>query len=91
LPQVGQIAQLREFRFPRMSRSLLFKNIRIDFLGSDDFAPADKEEAARATNEALLSGWRGMPIVEQFALDEIATAHEVGEASRQRGRVVVML
>lgn len=70
---------------------LLFKNIRIDFLGSDDFAPADKEKAARATNEALLSGWRGMPIVEQFPLDEIASAHEVVEASRPRVRVVVML
>jgi len=70
---------------------LLFKNIRIDFLGSDDFAPADKEEAARATNEALLSGWRGMPIVEQFPLNEIASAHEVVESSRLRGRVVVML
>jgi NADPH:quinone reductase len=70
---------------------LLFKNIRVDFLGSDDFAPADKKEAARATNDALLSGWSGMPIVERFPLDEIATAHEVVEASRQRGRVVVML
>jgi len=47
--------------------------------------------AACATNEALLSGWRGMPIVEQFPLDEIASAHAVVESSRQRGRVVVML
>ncbi len=70
---------------------LLFKNTGIDFLGSDDFAPADKEEAARATNEALLSGCRGMPIVEQFPLDEIASAHEVVESSRLPGRVVVML
>jgi NADPH2:quinone reductase len=70
---------------------LLFKNIRIDFLGSDDFAPADKEEAARATNDALFAGWRGMPIAEQFPLDEIATAHERLEALRQRGRVVLVL
>ena len=28
---------------------LLFKNVRVDFLGSDDFARADKEEAARAS------------------------------------------
>jgi hypothetical protein len=27
----------------------------VDFLGSDDFTPADKEEAARAINDALLA------------------------------------
>jgi NADPH:quinone reductase-like Zn-dependent oxidoreductase len=60
-------------------------------LGSDDFARADKEEAARAINEALIGGWNGMPIVERFPLDEIAVAHERLEASRPRGRVVVLL
>lgn len=70
---------------------LLFKNVRVDFLGSDDFTPADKEEAARAINEALIAGWGGMPIAERFPLDEIATAHERLEAPRQRGRVVIRL
>jgi NADPH:quinone reductase len=70
---------------------LLFKNVRVDFLGSDDFTPADREEAARAINEALLAGWNGMPIAERFRLDEIATAHERLEAPRLRGRVVVLL
>jgi D-arabinose 1-dehydrogenase-like Zn-dependent alcohol dehydrogenase len=55
---------------------LLFKNIRVDFLGSDDFTPADKAEAARAVNEALVAGWVGMPIAARFPLEEIATAHE---------------
>jgi NADPH:quinone reductase len=70
---------------------LLFKNIRVDFLGSDDFAAADKAEAAWAVNEALATGWVGMPIAARFSLEEITTAHEAVEASRQRGRVVVML
>ena len=70
---------------------LLFKNIRVDFLGSDDFLPVDKAEAARAINEALIAGWDGMPIAERFSLDEIATAHERLEAPRQRGRVVLLL
>jgi NADPH2:quinone reductase len=70
---------------------LLFKNIRVDFLGSDDFTPADKAEAARAVNEALVAGWVGMPIAARFPLEEIATAHEALEASRQRGRVLVTL
>jgi NADPH2:quinone reductase len=69
---------------------LLFKNVRVDFLGSDDFMLADKEKATRATNEALLAGWDGMPIAERFQLDEIVTAHERLEAPRQRGRVVLV-
>jgi NADPH2:quinone reductase len=70
---------------------LLFKNIRVDFLGSDDFTAVDKAEAARAVNEALAAGWVGMPIAARFSLEEIAPAYEAVEASRQRGRVVVML
>jgi NADPH2:quinone reductase len=70
---------------------LLFKNIRVDFLGSDDFRPADKVEAARAINDALVAGWEGFEIAERLPLDEVATAHERLEASGMRGRVVVLL
>ena len=70
---------------------LLFKNIRVDFLGSDDFLPADKAEAARAINEAFIAGWDGFEIAERFQLDEIAAAHERLEAPRRRGRVVLLL
>ena len=70
---------------------LLFKNIRVDFLGSDDFLPADKAEAARAINEAFIAGWDGVEIAERFQLDEIAAAHERLEAPRRRGRVVLLL
>jgi NADPH2:quinone reductase len=70
---------------------LLFKNIRLDFLGSDDFTALDKAEAARAINEALIAGWRGFEIVERLPLEEIATAHERLEAPRPRGRVVVSI
>ena len=70
---------------------LLFKNIRVDFLGSDDFAPADKAEAARAVNEALVAGWTGFDIAERLPLEQIATAHERVEAPRQRGRIVLVI
>ena len=50
-----------------------------------------KRQEARAINEALIAGWNGMPIAERFPLDEIAVAHERLEASRPRGRVVVLL
>ena len=69
---------------------LLFRNVRVHFLGSDDFTAADKDAAARAANEALDAGWEGMPIAERFPLDEIAAAHERVEAPRRRGRVVLV-
>jgi NADPH2:quinone reductase len=72
---------------------LLFKNIRVDFLGSDDFTAAHKAEAALAVNEALAAGWAGMPIAEQFPLEEIVAAHETVETAspRRRGRVVLIV
>lgn len=70
---------------------LLFKNIGIDFLGSDDFEAADKTVAADALNTALAAGWPGLPIAERFTLDQIAAAHEHVEAPVSRGRVVVLL
>jgi NADPH:quinone reductase len=65
---------------------LLFKNIRIDFLGSDNFAPV---KAAHALNDALAAGWRGFEIAERFPLEEIALAHERVEVPRRRGRIVL--
>jgi NADPH2:quinone reductase len=70
---------------------LLFKNIRIDFLGSDDFEAVEKAAAADALNAALAAAWQGLPIAERFALDQIAAAHEHVEDSARRGRVVVLL
>lgn len=68
---------------------LVFKNIRIDFLGSDDVAAEDKVKAAHAVNEALLAGWRACEIAERYPLEEIATAHERAEAPLRRGRIVL--
>jgi NADPH:quinone reductase len=70
---------------------LLFKNVRVDFLGSDDFRPADKLEAAREINAALVAGWEGFEIAQRLPLDEIAAAHERLEAPAARGRVVIQL
>ena len=69
---------------------LLFKNIRIDFLGSDDFPPEEKAKAALAINEALVAGWTGFEIAERLPLEEVATAHERVEEPRRHGRVVVV-
>ncbi len=70
---------------------LVFDNIRIAFLGSDDFSEADKAAAAREITAALDAGWTPFTIAERFALDGIAKAHEAVEQSRGRGRILIDL
>ncbi|MBV9892247.1 MAG: NADPH:quinone reductase [Rhizobacter sp.] len=68
---------------------LLFKNARIFLLGSDDFSPAHKAEAAAAIDALLREGWNAIEIARTFALDEIAEAHQHAETQRGAGRVVL--
>jgi NADPH:quinone reductase len=68
---------------------MVFKNIRLYFLGSDDFPTAAKVAATRDLNGALQSGWPGFEIGERIPLSEIARAHELAEHPVRRGRVVV--
>lgn len=70
---------------------LVFKNVCIYFLGSDDFPSVAKAAAASALNEALEGGWPGFEIGTLFSLDSIADAHEAIEAGMASGRVVVRL
>jgi NADPH:quinone reductase len=70
---------------------LVFKNIRVFFLGSDDFPPEAKRAAADALNAALAAGWSGFAIAERVPLEEIALAHEHVERPPRPGRVVVVL
>jgi len=69
---------------------LLFKNIRVCFVGSDDFPTEAKTAAARELNEALTAGWSGFKIAERIPLEDIATAHERVEVPVSRGRVIVL-
>jgi NADPH2:quinone reductase len=59
-------------------------------LGSDDFPPAAKLEAARAVNEALERGWPGFEIGARFPLESIAEAHQLLESGNTSGRVVLL-
>jgi NADPH:quinone reductase len=70
---------------------MVFKNIRVFFLGSDDFPKEAKAQAARDLNAALEAGWPGFEIAERIPLAEIARAHELMEHPMRRGRVVVVL
>jgi NADPH2:quinone reductase len=70
---------------------LVFKNVGVFFLGSDDFPAAAKTEAARGLNQALESGWPGFDVQARLPLEEIALAHEAVERSANAGRVVLVL
>ena len=70
---------------------LVFINARIYFVGSDDVPAEAKIEAARAINQALEAGWRGLEIAEVVPLDEIARAHELVEHPVKAGRVIVAI
>jgi NADPH:quinone reductase len=70
---------------------MVFKNIRLFFLGSDDFPRDAKISAAADLNGALAAGWSGFAISERLPLAEIARAHELVERPIGPGRVVVTL
>ena len=70
---------------------LMFKNIRLFFLGRDDFPKEAKVLAAHDLNEALEAGWSGFEVADRIPLREIARAHELFEHPVRRGRVVVTL
>ncbi|WP_297798487.1 NADPH:quinone reductase [uncultured Eudoraea sp.] len=67
---------------------LVFSNISIHFLGSDDFSDASKRAAARDLAEALAEGWQGLAIGEIYDLEEIDKAHLHIE-NRKAGRALV--
>jgi NADPH2:quinone reductase len=69
---------------------LVFKNVRVFFLGSDDFPLEAKREAAKDLSAAMEQGWVGLPIGARFALEDIAEAHAFIEERRGPGRVVVV-
>jgi NADPH:quinone reductase len=70
---------------------MVFKNIRVFFLGSDDFPKEAKMQAARDLNAALEAGWLGFEIGERIPLTDIARAHELVQHPVRRGRIVVTL
>lgn len=70
---------------------MVFKNLRVCFLGSDDFSEAASSRAARDITSALASGWSGYRIAERLPLGDIAKAHARVEGGEARGRVVLEL
>jgi len=70
---------------------MVFKNIGVSFLGSDDFPREAKMQAARDINSALEGGWTGFEIAERVPLAEIARAHDLVDHPTRPGRVVLSI
>jgi NADPH2:quinone reductase len=70
---------------------MLFNNVVIRLLGSDDFPQAAKDAAARDLTEAAAQSALSIPVAQVFPLERIAAAHELIESGRAAGRVLVAL
>ena len=67
---------------------MVFSNLSVHFLGSDDFPVAAKSAAAKELAQALADGWPGLHIGQVYSLNEIADAHEHLE-QRKPGRALL--
>jgi NADPH2:quinone reductase len=64
---------------------MLFANVTIRLLGSDDFPDAAKREAADDLTAAAREGALAIPIGDPLPLDRIAEAHDrVDSGTRER-------
>lgn len=70
--------------------TLAFADVSLHLLGSDDFPPAVKAEAAQELTAALLEGRLHAAIAARLPLDDIALAHEQVERGAG-GRVLLTL
>jgi NADPH2:quinone reductase len=80
----------REDRPSLPFRPLLWANVTIRLLGSDDFPAAAKREAAIALTTAAREGALSIPIGDPLPLDRIADAHDRVDAGA-RERVLISL
>jgi len=70
---------------------LVFANVSIHFLGSDDFSPKAKSRAAQELSDALAEGWRPFKRFDRYPLSAIASAHEQVEKGQPDGKVILDL
>jgi NADPH:quinone reductase len=68
---------------------LLFNNVTIRLLGSDDFPQAAKDAAARDLTDTAAQAALSITVAEVFPLERIAAAHELIESGQAPGRVLV--
>jgi len=68
---------------------LLFGNVTLRLLGSDDFPPQAKDAAARDLTDVAAQGRLRIPVAPAYPLADVAAAHEAVEASSHRGRILI--
>ena len=68
---------------------LVFANITVHFLGSDDFPNEAKSRAARDLSDALADGWRPFRRFDRYPLSAIASAHVQVEKGQPDGKVIL--
>ena len=71
--------------------TLGFADTTIRLLGSDDFAPEVKADAARSLTDALAEGSLHVPVSDRLGLHDIARAHDLVERGAAPGRVILTL
>src|SRR5215469_4381383 len=70
---------------------MLFANVTIRLLGSDDFPQDAKDAAARDLSEAAAQSALWIPVAKIMPLTQIAAAHELIESGSAPGRVLVSI
>jgi NADPH:quinone reductase len=70
---------------------MLFANVTIRLLGSDDFPQDAKDAAARDLTNAAAASGLSVPVAETVPLARIAAAHELIESGAAAGRVLVAI
>ncbi len=69
--------------------AMLFQNVTLRLLGSDDFPPESKRAAAADLSRAAAEGALMVGIADPFPLERIAAAHEAVESGAADGRVLL--
>jgi NADPH2:quinone reductase len=70
---------------------MLFNNVTIRLLGSDDFPAEAKDAAARDLTAAAARTALSVPVADVIPLARIVAAHELIESGRAPGRVLISL
>jgi NADPH:quinone reductase len=70
---------------------MLFANVTIRLLGSDDFPQDAKDAAARDLSKAAAQSALSIPIAQVMPLTDIAAAHSLIESGTPSGRVLVSI
>jgi NADPH2:quinone reductase len=70
---------------------MLFNNLVIRLLGSDDFPAAAKIEAARDLTRAVTDGALDVEVAQRYPLPQVAQAQAAVEAGKAGGRVILTI